>query len=226
VELEYTQTWPSTTLKSRRQYQTVKRVLDVTLSLVASVFLLPIMAAIALLIKLDSPGPVLFIQARAGRGGRPFRMFKFRTMWHNVDRSYHEAFLRAFVKGEIEHNGTEREIFKPFVESQVTRVGRILRKTSLDELPQLLNILRGEMSLVGPRPNVMWEVEEYESWHRERLVVLPGITGWAQVNGRSSIDFDSIVQYDIEYVRNQSLWLDLRVLWQTAWSILSGRGAH
>jgi lipopolysaccharide/colanic/teichoic acid biosynthesis glycosyltransferase len=114
----------------------------------------------------------------------------------------------------------------PFQERQLTRVGRILRKTSLDELPQLFNVIKGDMSLVGPRPNVPWEVEEYRDWHRERLGVLPGITGLAQISGRSGITFDDIVRYDIDYIENQNFVMDLRILWLTVTSVMTGNGAH
>ncbi len=205
------------------------------------------MGLCALAVRLDSPGPAIFIQERIGKDGRPFKMYKFRTMRHNLDDSMHRAFMKAFVHGEIgprptilPHSkafrrafavlaaGSERpgdEVYKPLQASQVTRVGRFLRKTSLDELPQIFNVLRGEMSLVGPRPNVPWEVEEYQPWHHERLEVLPGITGLAQVRGRSGISFDTIVKYDIEYVENQSLSLDLKILFQTVMTVLSGRGS-
>jgi lipopolysaccharide/colanic/teichoic acid biosynthesis glycosyltransferase len=133
--------------------------------------------------------------------------------------------MKAFVNGQVGDNGDGKELYKPIQAAQVTRVGRILRKTSLDELPQLINVLRGEMSLVGPRPNVLWEFEEYKGWHNERLEVLPGITGLAQVQGRSGINFDSIVKYDIEYIERQSLRLDLEILWRTVVSVLLGKGA-
>jgi lipopolysaccharide/colanic/teichoic acid biosynthesis glycosyltransferase len=127
---------------------------------------------------------------------------------------------------ECSQNGSSDVVYKPFTEAQVTRVGRFLRKSSLDELPQLFNILRGEMSLVGPRPNVPYEVEAYKEWHMERLSVLPGITGLAQVNGRSALDFDSISRYDIEYARRMSLGLDIKILFATMTSVLKGNGAH
>ena len=210
----------------RRIYLTLKRALDLAIALAAVLVLGPMMAIIGLLIRLDSPGPALFIQTRIGQGGRPFRVFKFRTMKHKADDSSHKAFMQAFVKGDIRRDPTGRVIFKPIHKSQVTRVGRFLRQTSLDELPQLLNVLKGEMSLVGPRPNVPGEVEAYEDWHMERLAVQPGMTGLAQVNGRSGLDFDTIVKYDIEYVRKQSLKLDLQILWNTFLPVLNGRGAH
>jgi len=224
-------------------YQHVKRVMDLLLCLLALPLILPVMAICALAIRLSSPGPALFVQDRVGKGGRRFRIYKFRTMQADIDDSSHRDFMKAFVRGsiggELGHSAafikafvrkqapaeTSGEIYKPFRAMQVTPIGRILRKTSLDELPQLINVVKGEMSIVGPRPNVPWEVEEYRGWHHERLEVLPGITGLAQVRGRSSINFDSIVNYDIEYIENQSLWLDLKILWWTVKVALVGRGS-
>jgi lipopolysaccharide/colanic/teichoic acid biosynthesis glycosyltransferase len=207
-------------------HRVAKRILDLGLCLVAIIFVLPLMALISFLVILDSPGPALFVQERVGRGGRRFRMYKFRTMQWNLDDAPHQAFMRAFVKGEIADAPSEKAVFKPFRDSQVTRLGRILRKTSLDELPQIINVLRGEMSLVGPRPNVPYEVDAYKTWHLERLKALPGLTGLAQVNGRSCISFDRIVEYDIEYIESQSLWLDLKILWWTVRSVILADGAH
>jgi lipopolysaccharide/colanic/teichoic acid biosynthesis glycosyltransferase len=210
----------------RKGYQIAKRVMDLALCLLAMPLVLPLLALCALAIRIDSPGPVLFVQERIGKGGRRFRMYKFRTMQHNLDDSHHRDFLKAFVNGRVGGDENGRVLYKPFQASQITQVGRILRKTSLDELPQLVNVLRGEMSLVGPRPNVPWEFEEYRGWHKERLEVLPGITGLAQVRGRSGITFDSIVKYDIEYIERQSLAMDLTIMWWTAISVLFGTGAQ
>ena len=210
----------------RKGYQIAKRVMDLALCLLAMPLVLPLLALCVLAIRIDSLGPVLFVQERIGKGGRRFRMYKFRTMQHNLDDSHHRDFLKAFVNGRVGGDENGGALYKPFQASQITRVGRILRKTSLDELPQLINVLRGEMSLVGPRPNVPWEFEEYRGWHKERLEILPGITGLAQVRGRSGITFDSIVKYDIEYIEKQSLAMDLKVLWWTAISVLFGTGAQ
>jgi lipopolysaccharide/colanic/teichoic acid biosynthesis glycosyltransferase len=188
-------------------------------------FLLPIGLIIALAIRLDSPGPVFFVQERVGKGGRSFKMIKFRTMHIKIDDSSHRLFMQQYINGQISTNGN-LQVFKPFKANQVTRIGRLLRKTSLDELPQIINVLKGEMSLVGPRPNVRWEVEAYHGWHVERLEVLPGITGLAQVRGRSGITFDQIVRYDVEYIEQQSLKLDLLILWWTFASVLFGGGAE
>jgi lipopolysaccharide/colanic/teichoic acid biosynthesis glycosyltransferase len=210
----------------RTSYYVLKGILDKLIALIGLVLFSPIMATIAVLIKLDSPGPAIFTQKRVGKDGRVFRMFKFRTLCDGLDTSKHEAFMRAFVRGEIEGNTTNTTVYKPLIEAQVTKVGRMLRKTSLDELPQLLNILLGDMSLVGPRPNVVWEVEEYKGWHKERLNVLPGITGLAQVSGRSGIGFDAIARYDIEYVRNQNLWLDLKIILKTFTTVFAAKGVE
>jgi lipopolysaccharide/colanic/teichoic acid biosynthesis glycosyltransferase len=221
----------------RRIYKDyVKRGFDITLALVALLLLWPAFLLLALLIRLDSPGPAFFVQKRVGKDGRLFNILKFRTMSHALDDTAHRKLMQAFVRGDTtelasfmgrRQNAGRIEpepVYKPFAESQVTRIGRILRKTSLDELPQLLNVLKGEMSLIGPRPNVPWEVEAYKAWHRDRLGVLPGITGLAQVQGRSALDFDTIARYDIRYVRRISLGLDLRIAIKTVSSVISGKG--
>jgi lipopolysaccharide/colanic/teichoic acid biosynthesis glycosyltransferase len=215
-----------------RPYEQIgKRILDVFCATLALALLWPVLLLIAVLIRLDSRGPAVFVQKRIGKNGRPFYIYKFRTMSDNVDETAHKKFMQAYIAGAVHgeqcaHNGSSDVVYKPFHEAQVTRVGRILRKTSLDELPQLFNILRGEMSLVGPRPNVPYEVEAYKEWHMERLSVLPGITGLAQVNGRSALDFDSISRYDIEYARKMCLGLDVKIMLATVGSVLKGNGAH
>jgi lipopolysaccharide/colanic/teichoic acid biosynthesis glycosyltransferase len=184
------------------------------------------MAIIALIIVLDSPGAPLFFQERVGKNGRRFRMIKFRTIRCDYDNQADRAFMQAFVAGQIGNEvENHKAIYKPLGKESITRVGRFLRKASLDELPQLFNILKGHMSFIGPRPNVPWEVDAYEDWHYERLNVLPGITGLAQVHGRSSLSFNQIAAYDIEYINNMSLLLDLWIMWRTVWVVLFGNGA-
>ncbi len=207
----------------RPYYETAKRILDIILCLFLMLFAAPAALIIGIIIRLDSPGPIFFVQDRIGKGARAFKLVKFRTMQHNIDRDSHRAFMKSFVNGKID---TQEQVFKPAHDSHITFTGRILRKTSVDELPQLINVIKGEMSLVGPRPNVAWEVEEYQGWHKERLEILPGITGLAQVRGRSSIRFDEIVLYDIEYVKKRSMWLDLQILWWTFASVIFGKGAQ
>lgn len=211
----------------RKLYNITKRLLDLLLCLLSLPLVLVIIPIMALAIYVDSPGPVFFIQERVGMRGRRFRMYKFRTMKHNFDDRAGREFMKAYVNGQVHDHMTEGGVvFKPIHNrAQITRIGRILRTTSLDELPQILNVMRGEMSIIGPRPNVPWEVEAYQEWHRERLAVRPGITGLAQVRGRSCISFDRIVSYDIEYIRARSVMLDLKILWWTVFAVFLGKGA-
>ena len=209
-----------------------KRTLDAALAAALLVLLAPLMALIALLIRLDSPGPTFFVQKRVGarrrsRNGRVvwevrhFPFYKFRSMAHNADPSLHRDYIRAFVRGRVDGAGA----FKLTHDPRITRVGRALRRTSLDELPQLINVLKGDMSLVGPRPVPTYEVAEYQAWHYERLAALPGITGIWQTQGRCQVPFEEMVRMDIDYVRRQSLWLDAQLLLLTIPAVLSGRGA-
>ena len=200
--------------------------MDVGLCLLALPVALPALIIVSILIRLDSPGPVLFFQDRVGRGGRRFRMYKLRSMHQNADHSAESDLMRAFVKSQRhESTGAEAD-YKPFGQSQLTRTGRFLRRFSIDELPQLINVLKGDMSLVGPRPNLPLEVEAYLPWHRRRLAALPGITGLAQVRGRSTIPFDRIVEYDMEYIESWTPLLDLKILLWTVPCVVSGRGAR
>jgi len=208
-----------------RIYPIFKRVAETILSILLLILMAPLFLLLTLAIRWDSPGPALFRQTRIGKGGKAFTFYKFRTMFHDIDRSGHQTFLKAYVNGELASGTNGQNVYKPIQANQITRVGRILRKTSLDELPQLFNIIKGEMSFIGPRPNVPAEVEAYHDWHRKRLEVLPGITGLAQINGRSMIAFDQIVRYDIEYVENAGLLMDLKVLWYTLPAVLLGNGA-
>jgi lipopolysaccharide/colanic/teichoic acid biosynthesis glycosyltransferase len=210
----------------RQVYPVAKRMLDIGICLFTLLFIWPLWALITILIRLDSPGPALFVQERVGLHGRRFRMYKFRTLYRDLDSTSHEVFMRSFVNGRASEAQPAGTIHKPFGDSQVTAMGRFLRKTSLDELPQILNVLKGDMSLVGPRPNVPWEVEEYKPHHCRRLEVLPGMTGLAQVNGRSCLSFDDIVEYDVEYVEHQSLSMDLRILYWTVPMVLKGVGVR
>jgi lipopolysaccharide/colanic/teichoic acid biosynthesis glycosyltransferase len=195
------------------------------------------MALIAILIKLDSAGPALFKQERVGtrrnvKDGavtwqvRTFVIYKFRTMVQNADSSVHEQHIQAFVEGQVTGSENSQAKFKLNNDPRVTRVGRFLRKTSLDELPQLFNVIKGEVSLVGPRPVPVYEAAQYQPWHRERLAALPGVTGLWQISGRCALSFDEMIWLDIDYVRNQSLWLDLKIMALTIPAVLSGRGAE
>lgn len=210
------------------QYRLIKRMFDLTVC----IFLLPIilisMAIISILIVLDSSGSPIFVQERVGYGGRRFRMYKFRTMRNNINVAKHRAFMQLYVAGQVavETDPDHRVAkFKPIHQNDLTKLGRLLRKTSLDELPQIFNVINGEMSLIGPRPNVPWEVEAYKPWHYDRLDAVPGITGLAQVMGRSDISFDNIARYDIQYVKNQAIHFDFWIMWRTVSAILKGAGA-
>jgi lipopolysaccharide/colanic/teichoic acid biosynthesis glycosyltransferase len=223
--LDLTVIKPPRVLPHRYIYDRLKRVVDLlacTLTLPLSV---PLMGLIAVLIRLDSPGPALFVQERIGKGGRLFKIYKFRTLHMDLNRENCAAYMRAYVRGELGCDQAGEKVFKPVKNHQVTRVGRLLRKTSLDELPQIFNVLRGEMSIVGPRPNVTWEVDAYHPWHHERLEVLPGITGLAQVRGRSCIDFNSLVRADVEYIERRGFALDMAILWWTFLAVVRRKGA-
>jgi exopolysaccharide production protein ExoY len=211
----------------------VKRAMDLTLTTVLLLALIPLLCCIAILIKLDSRGPILFVQERVGARRRSykgqavwepmnFRCYKFRSMLHNADQSLHQTYVQAFVEDRLDPVHTLKLTNDP----RVTRAGRILRWTSLDELPQLFNVLKGEMSLVGPRPVPIYEAALYEPWHRERLATLPGITGLWQVEGRARVSFTEMIRMDITYVRKQSPWFDLKLLLSTIPAVLSGRGAE
>lgn len=207
-------------------YHILKRIFDIVVCLLLLPTVILLMLVCSLAIYLDSPGPIFFNQERMGKGGRLFKMYKFRTMQTNLDRSHVQSYMKAYVRAEISKPAQGRRTFKPDIHQDYFPVGRILRKLSLDELPQIFNVLKGEMSIIGPRPNVLWEVEAYRPWHYERMEVLPGITGLAQVRGRSSIDFASLVRNDIEYIEHQSMALDLKILWWTLLSALTGKGAE
>ena len=207
-------------------YPYIKRLIDLAICALALIWLLPIMGLIALAIVLDSPGSFLFVQTRIGKDGRPFRIYKFRTMSSNYDSSEDRSTWPPLsgIAGPNK-DGEGKTTFKPAMDSHITRVGRFLRKSSLDELPQIWNVLRGDMSLIGPRPNVPWEVEQYTEIQRQRLAVLPGITGLAQVRGRSNVTFQEIVEHDLDYVRRQSFMLDMQILWWTVAQVLGQQDA-
>jgi lipopolysaccharide/colanic/teichoic acid biosynthesis glycosyltransferase len=203
----------------------MKRTVDIVLCILGLPVLLPVLLLSGLAIFLDTGRPIFFTQKRIGKGGRLIRIIKFRTLLTNLGENHGHTIMKAYVRGEVGQNASGKEVFKAVTAKQITRVGGFLRRTSLDELPQLINVLKGEMSIVGPRPNVPWEVDEYRPWHHERLEVLPGITGLAQVRGRSSISFDSIARHDIHYIENQSLGMDLKIIWWTIQSVVRRSGA-
>jgi lipopolysaccharide/colanic/teichoic acid biosynthesis glycosyltransferase len=199
------------------------RVLDVVVALVLLVLLAPLFALIALAIALDSRGNVIFRQLRIGRGGQPFMVNKFRTMTSKASETTHKEYVSKLIASDARDQ--DSELFKLSADSRVTRAGGLLRKSSLDELPQLWNVLFGHMSLVGPRPTIPYEVEQYPPSWFERFAVKPGMTGLWQVSGRSKLTYEQMIQLDIEYGRRRSLWLNLQILARTVPVVLFGKGA-
>ena len=210
-----------------RTREAIKRALDIAGSAALLILLLPVFVVIAALIKLTSGGPVLYRQERVGRGGKSFTMLKFRTMFTNADEGVHREYVTQFIAARQAGEGDENRVFKIIGDSRVTRLGHLLRRSSLDELPQFWNVLKGEMSLVGPRPPLPYEVEHYKRWHRRRLTdAKPGVTGLWQVKGRSQTTFDEMVRLDLRYAKTQSLRKDLEILLATPRAVVTGKGAH
>jgi exopolysaccharide biosynthesis polyprenyl glycosylphosphotransferase len=212
----------------RRTARLIKHSMDIAGSLLGLIILSPVLLAISAMIKLTSRGPVLFRQKRVGQYGETFTFLKFRSMYVESDHTVHHEYVRKFILGgnsaQVHENG--QPVYKLTRDSRVTALGRFMRKTSLDELPQLFNVLKGDMSLVGPRPPIPYEVGCYDIWHRRRLLdVKPGITGLWQVHGRSKVKFDEMVRLDLLYATSWSPWLDLKILFQTPKVVLMGDGA-
>jgi len=207
----------------------LKRSLDVLGAIAALLLLSPLMLVVALLVALTSPGPVIFKQVRLGKRGVPFNFYKFRSMYCKVDDRIHREYVTKLIAGEREglnQGEATKPLYKMKNDPRITRVGRLLRKTSIDELPQLFNVLKGDLSLVGPRPPLPYEAEKYQSWHLRRMLeIKPGITGLWQVNGRSKTSFDDMVRMDLQYVRTCSLALDLKILVKTVKVVLECDGA-
>jgi exopolysaccharide biosynthesis polyprenyl glycosylphosphotransferase len=197
--------------------QVSKRCMDVAVSLIALILAGPVILLAMLLIKLDSAGPVFFVQKRVGLNGRTFRMLKLRSMRSNADPKIHRQYLQQLIKlgTAAKVDGGGKPVYKLVNDPRVTRIGKFIRKTSIDELPQFINVLRGEMSMVGPRPPLKYEVDEYEEWHYKRLNIRPGITGLWQVSGRSRLTYEQMIQLDIAYIENWSLWADIKILFKT-----------
>jgi lipopolysaccharide/colanic/teichoic acid biosynthesis glycosyltransferase len=226
-------------LRNSRGTDVACRALDVIVAGALLVLLSPLLLALVIAVRLDSPGPAIFRQRRIGRGRRAFTVHKFRTMYDGSTHEKHREFVVGLINGEQprqdppEAPGTPHEdsdgetglYYKMIEDSRVTRLGRLLRRSSLDELPQLWNVLRGDMSLVGPRPPIPYEVEHYPAHWFGRFAVKPGITGLWQVNGRSQVTLEQMVQFDIEYARRRSLWLNLTILARTIPAVLGARGA-
>jgi exopolysaccharide biosynthesis polyprenyl glycosylphosphotransferase len=226
--------YPDVLAKMARQRPAhfVKRFMDVLLSLLALLLFSPLFVIIASLIKLTSVGPVFFKQERVGFLGKRFMFLKFRSMYMNNDPTIHEEFIKNLILSGnnkvVDKKGAScKHPQKITRDPRVTPVGSILRKTSIDELPQFINVLKGEMSLVGPRPPIPYECAEYDIWHRRRVLEMkPGLTGLWQVEGRSRTTFDEMVRMDIQYIRDWSIWLDIKILARTPWAVFTGKGAY
>ncbi len=210
-----------------RNYQILKRGIDIVLSAILLLLLLPVFAFIAVLVRMSSPGPVFFRQTRVGHLLKPFTMYKFRTMCADADHGVHYHYVSWFITSSDKAEAKdETSFFKLTNDDRITPVGRLLRRTSLDELPQLWNVLIGDMSLVGPRPPLPYELQQYQPWHRRRLLeAVPGITGLWQVVGRSRTTFDEMVRLDLHYARTMSLWSDIKILLATPAAMITGKGA-
>ncbi len=213
--------------RQRRLSSFLKRVVDIAGSLAAILLFAPVFIAVPLLIKAGSSGPVLFKQERIGRYGRKFEFLKFRTMSVDSDPTIHQEYIKKFILEKKSYNGGAAGVYKIKDDPRVTPIGRFLRKTSLDEFPQFFNVLKGDMSLVGPRPPIPYELENYDLWHLRRIMeIKPGITGLWQVQGRSSTTFDEMVRLDLKYAKEWSLWLDMKILLKTPRVVLTGKGAY
>jgi len=217
---------------AKKFFCVIKRIMDLAGSALALLLTAPVLLAIALAIKLTSKGPVLFRQKRVGQYGNQFVFLKFRSMYVNNDSSVHKEYVKQLIAGSAQRhptnsNGNGNGVYKLTMDSRNTRVGAFLRRTSLDELPQFFNVLKGEMSLVGPRPAIAYEVEAYDIWHRRRVLeAKPGITGLWQVNGRSRVKFDDMVRLDLRYAQTWSPWMDLKILLRTPVAVVFGDGAY
>jgi len=227
--------------ENKNIYYAVKRIIDVVLASTLLILLFPLMILVAILIYVYSPGPILFKQERVGAKRQPhgkryywkrenFQCYKFRTMKVNADTSVHQAYIKALIENDEEKmnalQGVPTQPRKLVNDPRIIRPGKLLRKLSLDELPQLWNILIGDMSLIGPRPAIPYEVEMYKCWHLRRLEAQPGLTGLQQVMARCTADFDQQVLFDIEYIEKQSLWLDIKIIMKTPLAIISTKGAY
>lgn len=210
----------------RRPLLLAKRSIDIVGSVIMLILCTPVLLMIALTVKLTSKGPVFFRQQRVGQYGKAFTFLKFRSMYVNNDNSVHREYVKRLIESEPGCENGTGNVYKLTNDKRITPLGKFLRRTSLDELPQFLNVLRGDMSLVGPRPPIHYELAAYQTWHRRRLLdVKPGITGLWQVTGRSSVKFDEMVRLDLRYAISWSPWLDIRILLRTPFAVIKGSGA-
>lgn len=205
-------------------YQPLKRGVDIVFTIILLFVLSPLLILIAVAIKLHSPGPILYRQQRIGKNGVPFTMLKFRSMRTGCDTQIHRQHMQRLIRENLRPEDLGAASLKLAADARITGVGKILRQIGLDELPQLFNVLRGEMSLVGPRPPLPYEYELYDEWHKQRLAVLPGITGLWQTTARNQVSFDEMVHMDLAYIRSMNVWLDLKIMLVTPWVMVCGKG--
>jgi len=211
----------------RRAVEALRRFLDVVFGVALILLLSPLLIAVALAVRIDSRGPAFFRQRRVGYREREFTLYKFRSMRVDADPRGHKEYVTALIKGADERpDGGRENLYKLAVDNRITPVGRWIRRWSLDELPQLFNVVKGDMTLVGPRPAIPYEVAEYPNWYRQRFSVRPGLTGYWQVSGRSERTYEEMVRLDIEYAKRRTLGLDLSILVKTPWVVLSRKGAE
>ncbi len=206
-------------------YAPAKRALDVIVALGLILLFAPLMLLISIGIRISSSGPILYRQTRIGKDGKPFRMLKFRSMQVKNNPDLHREYVQMLIQQNIDPRSMGKSSVKLIGDPRITGVGKYLRKFSLDELPQFFNVLRGEMSMVGPRPSLPYEYEVYSDWHKQRLQVPPGITGLWQVKAHNTVAFDEMVKLDIEYIRTMNLWLDLKIMALTPVEMIRGKGA-
>jgi lipopolysaccharide/colanic/teichoic acid biosynthesis glycosyltransferase len=206
-------------------YLLFKRLMDVLIALGLIVLFGPLMMLIMAGIRISSPGPIYYRQTRIGKNGKPFRMLKFRSMQVKNDPDLHRAYVQKLIHENIQPGASGKSNLKMLGDPRITGLGKYLRKFSLDELPQFFNVLRGEMSMVGPRPSLPYEYEVYKEWHKQRLMVLPGITGLWQAMARNTVSFDDMVRIDIQYIQSMNLWLDLKIMFLTPVVMIRGKGA-
>jgi lipopolysaccharide/colanic/teichoic acid biosynthesis glycosyltransferase len=214
----------STQWKQSNYFTLLKPVLDYFIAIILLILASPMFLIFAIGIKLYSPGPVFYYQKRIGKDGKPFRMIKFRSMRVNADTTPHKEYVQSLIRQNTRPRDLGKDTLKLEADPRITGLGKILRSFGLDELPQLINVLKGEMSIVGPRPSLDYELEVYEDWHKNRLAVLPGITGVWQVTAHNAVSFNEMVQIDLDYIQKASLWLDLKVMLLTPIEMLKKKG--
>jgi lipopolysaccharide/colanic/teichoic acid biosynthesis glycosyltransferase len=225
ARLRLTGTWPGRARRAGHASGLGKRLFDVVMASACLLMMVPLLAAVAVLVRLTTPGPVVYRQTRLGRDRRPFTFYKFRTMYHGCGDEVHKRYVRRLITEDNPPAGGRRGLYKLEGDARITPLGRVLRQLSIDELPQLLNVIKGDMSLVGPRPPLTWEAELFQPPHDQRFLVTPGMTGLWQVSGRNRLTFRQGLDLDVEYVRRRSFALDLVILLKTIRVVLFDHGA-